>query len=84
MVNIEPYDVYSADEAFITATPFCLLPVTSLNGVKISDGKPGKIFKSLLKKWSKNTQVNIQKQIKEWKKVDGEKEIKKPTPYKFR
>ena len=28
--NIEPYDVYNADEAFVTATPF-VLPVTSLN-----------------------------------------------------
>ena len=32
--NIEPYDVYEADEAFVTATPFCMLPVTSLNSVK--------------------------------------------------
>ena len=29
--NIEPYDVYTADEAFMTGTPFCMLPVTSLN-----------------------------------------------------
>jgi len=27
--NIEPYDVYSADEAFMTGTPFCMLPVVS-------------------------------------------------------
>ena len=33
--NIEPYDVYNSDEAFITATPFCILPVSSLNKVKI-------------------------------------------------
>ena len=23
--NIEPYDVYDADEAFVTGTPFCML-----------------------------------------------------------
>ena len=23
--NIEPYDVYDADEAFISGTPFCIL-----------------------------------------------------------
>ena len=33
--NIEPFDVYEADEAFISATPFCMLPVTSLNSIKI-------------------------------------------------
>ena len=37
--NIEPYDVYDADEAFMTGTPFCMLPVTKLNGVKIGSGK---------------------------------------------
>ena len=36
--NIEPYDVYDADEAFITGTPFCMLPVTSLNHIKIEEG----------------------------------------------
>ena len=34
--NIEPFDVYDADEAFITGTPFCMLPVTSLNSIKLS------------------------------------------------
>ena len=37
--NIEPYDVYSADEAFMTGTPFCMLPVLSLNNVKIGNVK---------------------------------------------
>ena len=37
--NIEPYDVYCADEAFITGTPFCIMPVTSLNSVPIGTGK---------------------------------------------
>ena len=37
--NIEAFDVYTADEAFMTGTPFCMLPVTSLNSVKIGDGK---------------------------------------------
>ena len=33
--NIEPYDVMFADEAFMTGTPFCLLPVTSINDKKL-------------------------------------------------
>ena len=33
--NIEPFDVITADEAFMTGTPFSMLPVTSLNGTKI-------------------------------------------------
>ena len=78
--NIEPYDVYTADEAFMTGTPFCMLPVTSLNGISIGQGSVGPIFDSLLKKWSENTQVNIPEQIQKW----GSNTITGPTPYQFR
>ena len=43
--NIEPYDVYTADEAFMTGTPFCLLPVFRLNNLIIGEGKFGEITK---------------------------------------
>lgn len=81
--NIEPYDVYTADEAFMTGTPFCMLPVTSLNNVNIGDGKVGLHFKKLLKQWSSNMNLDIAKQIKEWNEIDGE-EISGPSPYKFK
>ncbi|MEK6927624.1 MAG: aminotransferase class IV [Nanoarchaeota archaeon] len=80
--NIEPYDVYTADEAFMTGTPFCLLPVTSLNNVPIGDRKPGKITKKLLSTWSKNVGVDIEKQIREWSLSPQEK--KGPSPYSFK
>ena len=81
--NIEPFDVYEADEAFISATPFCILPVTSLNSIKIGDGKPGKVFKSLINQWSKNEGVDIIKQIESWnEKIENTKN--KVTPYKFK
>ena len=84
--NIEPYDVYDAEEAFMTGTPFCMLPVTSLNGLKIGDGKVGKIYKKILKKWSKETKVDIEKQIKNWDKKNSvlrNRKTDNPTPYKF-
>ena len=62
--NIEPFDVYEADEAFITSTPFCVLPAVKLNGLKIGDGKVGKLTKKLLKEWSNLAGVDIVKQIK--------------------
>jgi len=79
--NIEPYDVYNADEAFITGTPFCMLPVTSLNGLKIGSGKVGKIFKLLLNKWSLNVDLDIEKQIKSW---GSEIQTSGLTPYQFK
>ena len=81
--NIEVFDVYSSDEAFMTGTPFCMLPVNSLNGLKIGDGKVGKIFNSILNQWSKNTGVEISKQIQNWNNMDN-KNTNAPTPYKFK
>ena len=83
--DIEPYDVYSADEAFMTGTPFCMLPVTTLNNIKIGKGKRGKVFNMLLSTWSKNVGVDIEKQIKKWNSIDKKKKGKKlVTPYNFK
>ena len=76
------FDVYEADEAFFAATPFCMLPVTSINKIDIGDGKVGGVFKKLINKWSKEVKIDIIKQIQNWDTTKL-KDIKKPTPYKF-
>lgn len=82
--NLEPYDVCEADEAFMTGTPFCLLPVTKFNGLPVGKGSMGKITRLLLDKWSKNVGLDIEAQIKAFNS-----EVRKlgkpagPTPYKF-
>ena len=79
--NIEPFDVYEADEAFVTSTPFCLIPAVTLNGIKIGDGKPGPATKSLLNKWGEIAEVDIVGQIKAWdENAEG---VDAPSPYKF-
>ena len=82
--NIEPYDVYTADEAFMTGTPFCMLPVTRFNGLPIGKGSVGAAFKALLRKWSTNTGVDIEKQIKAWNLADAPSQSDAPTPYRFK
>jgi branched-chain amino acid aminotransferase len=82
--NIEPYDVYTADEAFMTGTPFCMLPVTRLNGLAIGDGKVGTGFKAILNQWSSNVGVDIETQIKTWNSIDGATGSDAPTPYRFK
>ncbi len=83
--NFEPYDVYGADEAFMTGTPFCMLPVTTLNDVAIGSGAVGPVFNLLLERWSKNVGVDIKVQIKKW---DAERGVSAgshaPTPYRFK
>lgn len=82
--NIEPYEVYTADEAFMTSTPFCLLPAVSLNGISIGDGKPGKITMALLNAWSEMVDLDIVGQIKRWDtKRDSRKDANAPSPYRF-
>ncbi len=82
--NIEPYDVYTADEAFMTGTPFCMLPVTSLNGVQIGKGETGSVAKRLLEQWSENVGVDIVEQIKEYNESLQKAEVDAPSPYSFK
>ena len=57
-MDIEPYDVYRADEAWCTATSFCMLPVTRFNFRPVGDGKPEPIYRRLLKAWSEEVGVD--------------------------
>ena len=82
--NIEPYDVLMADEAFMTGTPFCILPVTRLNGVGIGGGSVGKVTIGLLNTWGNNVGLDIAGQVKMWDaNRDGEK-AGGPSPYSFK
>jgi branched-chain amino acid aminotransferase len=79
--NIEPFDIYDADEAFLTSTPFCLIPAVSLNSLKINNRRPGPITNNLLRVWSEMVNVDIVDQIKQWDTnslPEGS-----ATPYKF-
>ena len=80
--NIEPYDVYTADEAFMTGTPFCMLPVTSLNGVTIGNGTMGHMTSKLLNAWSESVGVDIVKQIKSFNEETSASNG--PSPYYFK
>lgn len=81
--NIELYDVINSDEAFMTGTPFCMLPVTSINSIKIGNGKRGPITNKLLDQWSKNVGLDIETQIKNYNLEDKNKKQNGPTPYRF-
>ena len=82
--NIEPYDVYTADEAFMTGTPFCILPVTQLNSDNIGDATMGVITKRLLDQWGENVGLDIIKQIKDYSKECQQFNSSAPSPYQFK
>lgn len=82
--NIEPFDIFTADEAFITGTPFCMLPVCSVNGNPIGDGSVGSVFTRLLTQWSQHVNVDIKGQIQKWDAERGNAlGPNAPTPYQF-
>lgn len=57
-----PYDVTTADEAFFTSTPYCIMPATKFNGIEIGDGKVGPITKKLIAAWSDLVGLDIMEQ----------------------
>lgn len=46
-------------ELWITSTPFCLLPVVTLDDDPIGEGRPGPVYRKLLDAWSNEVGVDI-------------------------
>jgi branched-chain amino acid aminotransferase len=61
--DLQVYNVLNADEAFTSTTPYCILPVTKVNGVPIASGRPGPIYRRLLAAWSEQVGVDIERQM---------------------
>ncbi len=49
--NLTRYDVFNADECFLTGTGAELVPVVKVDGRVIGDGKPGRRTRELVKKY---------------------------------
>ena len=79
--NIEKYDVFAADEAFMTGIPFSILPVTDRYAVQRRDGK---VTVVLLDAWSANVGVDIVRQIKAWDASGPGATSDAPSPYRFK
>ena len=57
--DLQPYDLYTADEAFFSRSGPCILPVTRADNRQVADGKPGPITQQLLAAWSEAVGVDI-------------------------
>lgn len=64
--RLQPYDLLTADEAFITTTSYCLLPVASLNGQSIGSVRPGPITRQLLHAWNRLAGLDIAQQARDY------------------
>lgn len=55
--DITPYDLYNADEVFLTGTAAEVAPVVEVDGRIIGDGKPGPMTKKLSEKFKELTRT---------------------------
>jgi branched-chain amino acid aminotransferase len=53
------FDLYQAEEAMLTASTYCLLPVVKVNGLPLGDGRPGPVVAGLLRAWSDLVGVDV-------------------------
>ena len=53
------YDVYTAQEAFLTTNSFGILPITTLNGLPIGDGAVGPMTRRLMAAWTELTECDF-------------------------
>ena len=61
--DLQIYDVATADEAFLSSTPFGVCPATKLNSQQIADGKSGPIWRRLSEAWSELVGLDIIAQV---------------------
>ena len=69
--DLQPYDLYNADEAFVSTTSPCVLPMTQVDRRAIGDGKPGPISQQLLAAWSEAVGVDIVGQAMQFAKHEA-------------
>ena len=60
---LQPYDVYTADEAFLCSTPYSVLPVGLADSRQIGDEVPGPVTMQLLAAWSELVGMDIVDQM---------------------
>lgn len=61
--DLQPYHAINADEAFLTSTPYCIMPVTKINGLAIGSGKPGPVYRRMLEAFSRLVGLDVEQQI---------------------
>ena len=61
--DLDLFDAYTADEAFLTSTSLCICPVSSVNGAEIGDGRPpGPVTRRLMRAFSDLAGMDFEEQ----------------------
>jgi branched-chain amino acid aminotransferase len=57
--NLTPYDIYNAEEAFLASTSPTIVPIQTVNGVKIGKQVPGPVTMKLIHSWNRMVEIDI-------------------------
>ena len=61
--DLDLYDAYTADEAFLTSTSLCICPVSAVNGTAIADGRtPGPVTRRLMQAFTDLAGMDFEEQ----------------------
>ncbi len=61
--DLDLFDAYTADEAFLTSTSLCICPVSSVNGAAIGEGiPPGPVTRRLMQSFSDLAGMDFEEQ----------------------
>ena len=70
--DLQLYDALTADEVFLTTTPYCMAPVSRVNGVRIGTAHTGgPLFERILAEWCADVGIDIRRQIVEEQHAAG-------------
>jgi branched-subunit amino acid aminotransferase/4-amino-4-deoxychorismate lyase len=64
--DISPQQLLTADEAFLTSTSVCILPVVRVDDQPLGGGAPGPMFRQLLAAWSERVGVDVAAQARKF------------------
>jgi branched-chain amino acid aminotransferase len=62
--NLQPYDLMVADEAFVTASSYNMLPVVRFEGRPVGEGNVGPVYGRLLNTWCEQVGVDFAQQAR--------------------
>lgn len=64
-LDLRPADCDTASEAFLSSTPVCLLPISTLSGKSIGPAAGGPVFQRLISAWNELVGLDIIQQIRD-------------------
>ena len=65
-MDLQPYHAATADEAFMTSTSLCMMPVTRFNGQQIGEGRPGPCTLRLMERWKEYVDFDFVAHARRW------------------